>query len=253
MLSLLDTDYALTDEQIAEYRRDGFVSLPDVLVGEQLKLLRDAVAAAVAQESSNDVRPFEAKGTYEQIFIQKVNLWRRHPAVAPFVLSRRFASIAARLEGRTMRIWHDQALFKEPHKGAKTPWHQDSPYWPHHDRAHSTTIWLALKDATIENGCMTFVPGSHLSEFKEVDLGRPDDLFEFAPNFRGVRGEVRELKAGSATFHNGLTFHYAGPNKAASMREAFAVIYMPDGTRYIDNPAHSYRRRGSEGWRSSER
>ena len=135
-----------------------------------------------------------------------------------------------------MRIWHDQALFKEPHRGAKTPWHQDSPYWPHDDRAHSTTIWLALKDATIDNGCMTFVPGTHTSEFQAVNLGRPDDLFEFAPQFKGLRGQVRELKAGSATFHNGLTFHYAGPNKTAAMREALAVIFMPDGTRYIDAP-----------------
>jgi phytanoyl-CoA hydroxylase len=232
MASLLNLEYPLTGDQVTAYRRDGFISLPDVLTGEDLAQLREAVETAVAQENRSDNRPVEAKGTYEQIFIQKVNLWERHPAVAPFVLSPRFGNIATKLEGRPMRLWHDQALFKEPHKGAKTPWHQDSPYWPHDDRAHSTTIWIALKDATLENGCMTFVPGTHHDQFQAVNLGRPDDLFEFAPQFKGIKGEICELRAGSATFHNGLTFHYAGPNKSTAMREAFAVIYMPDGTRF---------------------
>jgi phytanoyl-CoA hydroxylase len=232
MRTLLDMDYALAEDHIECYRRNGFVSLSDVLIGDELRQLREAVESAVTEENRNDTRPFEAKGTYEQIFIQKVNLWERHPRIAAFVLSPRFANLAAALEGRPMRIWHDQALFKEPRNGAKTPWHQDSPYWPHHDRFHSTTLWLALQDATIENGCMTFVPATHHDQFQAVNLGRPDDLFEFAPQFKGVRGEVCELKAGSATFHNGLTFHYAGPNRSAAMREAFAMIYMPDGTRY---------------------
>lgn len=230
---LLDTDYPLSQAQVDQYRRDGFIQLDDVLTGAELEQARQAVEAAVAAESRDDRRSFEQKGVYEQIFIQKVNLWRRHEAVRSLTLSRRFADIAARLEGRPMRVWHDQALFKEPRQGAKTPWHQDSPYWPHDDRKHSTTIWLALKDATVENGCMTFVPGTHrLDTLKGVDLGRPDDIFEWAPQYKGIKGELRELRSGSCTFHNGLTFHYAGPNKSDGMREAFAVIYMPDGVAY---------------------
>jgi phytanoyl-CoA hydroxylase len=231
MPTQIDTDYPLTESQIAEYRRVGFVSLPDVITGDELAAIRDAVAGAVAAESK-DARPVEEKSVYGQIFIQKVNLWQRHESVRRFVLSPRLANIAARLEGMPMRLWHDQALFKEPRKGAKTPWHQDSPYWPLSPRDHCTTIWIALQDATAENGCLTFIPGTHLQEFKEVDLTTPDDLFEFAPQFKGIKGDVRELKAGSATFHNGLTFHYAGPNKSDAMREAFAVIYMPDDTRF---------------------
>jgi ectoine hydroxylase-related dioxygenase (phytanoyl-CoA dioxygenase family) len=231
MPTLIDTEYPLTETQIAEYRRNGFISLPDVITGDDLAAIRDAVAGAVEQENK-DARPVEEKTVYGQIFIQRVNLWERHESVRSFVLSPRFANIAARLEGQPMRLWHDQALFKEPKKGAKTPWHQDSPYWPLSPRTHCTTIWLALQDATAENGCLTFIPGTHLEEFKEVDLTTPDDLFEFAPKFKGIRGEVCELKAGSATFHNGLTFHYAGPNKSAAMREAFAIIFMPDGTRF---------------------
>jgi phytanoyl-CoA hydroxylase len=227
------TDYPLSTEQISQYRRDGYIALKGVVVGNELKQLRSAVEEAVAAETLNDNRSFTEKGVYEQIFIQKVNLWTRFPNVKDFVLSRKFGNIAARLQGKRMRVWHDQALFKEPELGKKTPWHQDAHYWPHDNCRESLSIWIALQDATIENGCMTFIPTTHeLDSLPPVDLGVPDDIFEWAPQFKGLKGEAVELKAGSVTFHNGLTFHYAGPNKSTVMREAFAILYMPDGIRY---------------------
>jgi ectoine hydroxylase-related dioxygenase (phytanoyl-CoA dioxygenase family) len=230
--ALLDTPYPLTDEQVAQYDRDGFVRISNVLDEAELKRLRDAVEWAVEQE--NQPRPpGQTKSTYEQIFIQKVNLWRRHPVIAQFVRSRRLGELASRLCRRPVRVWHDQALFKEPREGAKTPWHQDAVYWPHQQRRDQVSIWIALRDATIQNGCMSFVPCTHkLGVLNAVNLGQPHDLFESAPQFKGVKPTTCELRAGSATFHNGLTFHYAGPNKSDAMREAFAIIYMPDGTTY---------------------
>lgn len=236
-------DYPLSQAQISAYQHDGFICLEDVFVGQHLQSLRDAVESAVATET----RPAEtlldgtprAKGVYEQIFNQKVNLWRRHPKVGEVVTSSRLGNIAARLEGLPMRVWHDQALFKEPlASNNKTPWHQDAPYWPHQDRWHQTTIWIALRDATIENGCMAFVGGTHkIGVLPAVDLSNPQDIFLHAPHIKPVKPKVIELKAGSATFHNGLTFHYAGPNKSDHVREAFAIIYMPDGTTF-DGQGH---------------
>lgn len=224
--------YPLTDEQIAAYRRDGFIQLDNVITPDELAELRDATETAVREESHND-DPNRKKTSYEQIFIQKVNLWRRHPRIAPFVLHRRFADIAARLAGTPVRIWHDQALFKEPRTGANTPWHQDTPYWPHREKELQLTMWLALRDATIQNGCMSFLPGTQLLRHIEpVNLGEPQELYAVAPETRGIKAVTRELKAGSCTFHNGLTFHYAGPNRSDGMREALAVIYMPAYTTY---------------------
>src|ERR1700760_2819887 len=91
--SQLDTDYLLSDEQIAQYRRDGFIQLNDVITGDDLQALRDAVNEAVLAEKGNDKRDVASKGTYEQIFIQVVNLWQRHPKVKPFVLSKRFGNL----------------------------------------------------------------------------------------------------------------------------------------------------------------
>lgn len=233
----LDADYPLSQAQVDQYRREGFIQLNEVLTGEVLQQLRDAVATAVDSEKSRDRlgRPLggppQTPGAYEQIFIQKVNLWTRYPAIKSFVTCRRLGNLAARLSNRSVRIWHDQALFKEPRTGTKTPWHQDAVYWPHQDRWDQITIWIALQDATIHNGCLSFVSGTHtLGPLPAINLGNPQDLFASAPHLKPMKPTTCELRAGSVTFHNGLTFHYAGPNKTDIMREAFAIIYMPDGT-----------------------
>ncbi len=238
----LSDEYPITEEQIQKYRKDGFIACDAVFSGDVLAALREAVEAAVESEKQSDIMghtkaadPSHAtKGTYEQIFIQRVNLWTRHPAVRRFVLSSRLGNLAARLAGRPVRIWHDQALFKEPGTGSnKTPWHQDAVYWPHEDRHDQITIWIALKDATSRNGCMSFVAGTQvLDSIPAIDLFNPQDIFKYAPHIKPVKPVIHELPAGSATFHNGLTFHYAGPNKSDGIREAMAIIYMPDGTTY---------------------
>lgn len=223
----------IAQEQVDQYRRDGFIQIDGVFVGQELQQFRDAVASAVAAEVAAETpETVKSRGAYASIFIQKVNLWTRHEAVKPFVTSKRIGNIAAKLEGRAMRLWHDHALFKEPGKGNnKTPWHQDAPYWPHQDRWRQTSIWVALKDATIHNGCMSFVAGTHsLGALPAINLSNPQDIFDYAPHIKPVKPVTCQLKAGSVTFHNGLTFHYAGPNKSDAVREAIAIIYMPDGT-----------------------
>ncbi len=226
-------DYPLSIQQVTAYQRDGYIKLEDVFTGEDLVAFRDAVEEAV-KEDTKDLDPNRVKGSYEQIFIQCVNLWHRYPAVKPFVLSRRLANIAMKLSGTSVRIWHDHALFKEPHTGAKTPWHQDTPYWPHEQKMHQLTIWVALRDATIHNGCMSFIPGTHrFLDIEPVNLGDPQDLYSVAPQTKGIKPVTCELKAGSVTVHNGMTFHYAGPNRSDGLREAIAIIYMPDGTTYF--------------------
>ena len=131
----MDQDYPLSEEQIDFYRVNGFIQLDDVITGDDLAQLRAAVEEAVANETIPDHNVGgREKNSYEKLFIQKVNLWQRHAKVKEYVLSARFGNIAARLSGYRTRIWHDQALFKEPQTGAKTPWHQDAHYWPHRRR-----------------------------------------------------------------------------------------------------------------------
>jgi phytanoyl-CoA hydroxylase len=229
----LCSDYPVTQAQIDAYRRDGFVVIEDVVTGEALEELRHAVERAVHAENQGRQEARGTRGAYEQIFIQKVNLWTRHPVVKNYALCSRFGNLAAKLAGVDLRVWHDQALFKEPRTGSRTPWHQDAHYWPHVQKDQPITIWIALRNATIHNGCMSFIPGTHtIKTLEPINLADPRDIFELAPQFKRVKPRVCELRAGSCTFHHGLTFHYAGPNKSDDMREAFAVIYMADGTTY---------------------
>lgn len=229
-----DSDYSLSVEQVTFYRENGFVQLNDVVSAQDLRRFKRAVEAAVQSELT-PVQDTAAKSSYEQIFIQKVNLWRRHPELQEFVLSKRFGNIAARLCGQPVRLWHDQALFKEARTGAKTPWHQDVHYWPHSEKGRQLSIWIALQDVTVTNGCMSFIPGSQrYDKVDPVNLASPQELYSVAPQLRGIKPVTCQLKAGSCTFHNGLTFHYAGPNRSAAMREAMVMIYMPDGTTYTE-------------------
>jgi phytanoyl-CoA hydroxylase len=234
---MFDTDYPLTEEQIQFYRQNGFVQLDDVVTGIDLERMRSAITGAVEEEIHGDTRVFSDKTAYEQIFIQRINLWTRHARLREFMLSRRFANIAARLSGYQVRIFHDHALYKEARTGVRTPWHQDAHYWPHQQKHDQLSLWLALVDVPLESGCLAFLPGTqHISDIPAVNLSGGIELRETAPRLKGRKAVCCPLKAGSCTFHNGLTFHYAGPNRSAYVREGVAIIYMPDGTTYSWQP-----------------
>jgi hypothetical protein len=86
----MQDEYPLTPQQIAAYQRDGYIQLNDVITGADLETFRNAVNEAVKRDTAN-LDPNRTKGSYEQIFIQCVNLWHRYPAVKPFVTARRLA------------------------------------------------------------------------------------------------------------------------------------------------------------------
>ena len=106
----------------------------------------------------------EDRDTYGKAFLQIMNLWARDEKVRKFVMAKRFAKIAADLLGvKNVRIYHDQALFKEP-GGGPTPWHQDQYYWPI-DTHNTITMWMPLVDINVDMGMLTFASGSHKTGF----------------------------------------------------------------------------------------
>ena len=124
----LDTEYALSANQIAEYRQNGHIMLRRLLTPDEVAAYRSAILDAVAR-LNRESRPLEERDTYGKAFLQIMNLWVNDEEVKKFTLAKRFAKIAADLLGvENVRIYHDQALFKEA-GGGPTPWHQDQPYW----------------------------------------------------------------------------------------------------------------------------
>jgi ectoine hydroxylase-related dioxygenase (phytanoyl-CoA dioxygenase family) len=230
----------LTAEQIESYRENGFLAVPEFLSADELEVWRRAVDTAVADRGSLRI-PMVADGLddpyYEKVFVQRINLWQTNYDVRGFMLDPRMGEMAARLAGVDgVRLWHDQALFK-PAFGNPTAFHLDTPYWSFWSR-DAISIWVALDDANLQNGCLCYMPGSHrAASFDNVGIGPElDALFQIYPEWRSVEPVACPLPAGGVLFHNGLTFHGAGANLTPRVRRAMTCAYMPEGSVFNGTP-----------------
>jgi ectoine hydroxylase-related dioxygenase (phytanoyl-CoA dioxygenase family) len=218
------------EELIIRFRRDGFVLVPDLLGPDELAQYGAAVDAAVAMRSAHDTRALAEKSRYEQSFIQCQNLWEDCPGVRPLTFHPAITAAAAQLLGvDAIRIWHDQALYKEA-GGRDTDPHQDQPYWPIAE-ADTITAWIPFDGSTVANGAMAYLPGSHrigLRTFVNIFTGPPEDTLG-RDELRAIEPVTLEVPAGSVAFHHGLTFHLAAPNRTDLVRRVHTAIYFADG------------------------
>jgi ectoine hydroxylase-related dioxygenase (phytanoyl-CoA dioxygenase family) len=232
----------LTNEQIAQYQSDGFLVIEDFLSETDLAFWRDALDEAVKKRGGNKLpnrKEVYGKGDdadkayYDNVFSQLINLWQDNEKMREIMLDARLGEMAAKLAGvEGIRIWHDQALIKQPWANP-TSWHLDTPYWSFSDR-RALSIWVALDDATYHNGCLFFIPGSyHKTTFENPGIGKNmGAIFSVYPEFKNAPSVPAVMKAGSCSFHNGLTIHGALPNMTAGYRRAMTCAYMPDGNTY---------------------
>ena len=151
---MLNSDYPISCEQIAQYQRDGHILLEDVLDAAYIPPYREVIEETVAARNK-ETRALKDRDTYGKAFLQTTNLWEHNARVAEYVTARRFAGIAARLMGvERVRLYHDQALFKEA-GGGITPWHQDQHYWPLATN-NTITMWMTLDDIDVDMGTLRF-------------------------------------------------------------------------------------------------
>jgi ectoine hydroxylase-related dioxygenase (phytanoyl-CoA dioxygenase family) len=228
----LDSPYVLDAEQRASYARDGHIVLRGVVDPGELLPYRDLFLEAV-QARSASVKPMAERDTYGKAFLQIMNLWRDDARLQRYVFAKRFAKIAADLMGVDgVRLYHDQALYKEP-GGGFTPWHQDQHYWPL-ATDKTITLWMPLIDIQASMGTMNFASGSHTEGYlgdMEISDTSEATLAEFVRS-KGY-GVVNhgDMRGGDATFHSGWTLHGAGPNDSETLREVMTIIYYADGTK----------------------
>lgn len=229
------TPYEVTDEKVAFYQKNGYVQFDNVLNSEEVEALRAAVARA-KDKKSGLVRDLAGDGGANAKILQMLNLWESNPEAEAYVRGGRVAAMAARLtSSKEIRLYHDQALVKDPGPSAASPWHQDQPYWPSKEWG-MLSCWMALDDVTIDRGCMQFIAGSnHWGEFDPISFeGDGSELKDLVSDEQRAQWNPIpvELKAGSCTFHHGLTFHYTKPNTTDQSRRAFVAIFIPDGVNY---------------------
>jgi phytanoyl-CoA hydroxylase len=220
-----------SDAEITTYRREGFLTVDDFLDADELYLLRDVITSAVEARP----RPLTGKNS-EKAFTQRMHLRRVDERVRRLVDDRRIGRLVATLEGvDAVRLYLDQALVKEPY-GAPTQYHLDMPWWAF-DSEHACTIWIALDDATIDNGCLYFVPGSHRRRLSTaVDLGPEHGALFAAHPEAAAPARPAPLPAGGASFHNGHTIHGAGANMTPGRRRAMTIAFMPGDSTYNGVP-----------------
>ena len=238
----------LSIEQIQFFQSNGFIVIEDFLSPEELTKWREAVTEAIKERNGVKIPGKELKvgmddginkdsEYYSKVFDQLLNLWQTNHKVKEIMLDERLGKMAAQLSGANgIRIWHDQALFKRPWANP-TSWHLDTPFWSFFDRK-ALSIWVALDDATLENGCLYFIPASFKeTTFEYKGIGKNmDGIFEVYPQFAQVASISASMKAGSCSFHNGLTIHGAGPNMSSGHRRAMTCAYMPDGNTFNGEP-----------------
>jgi hypothetical protein len=212
---------------VAAFRRDGFVHAPALLTPAEVAAFVAAVDAAVESRKRGDTRALGEKSPYEQSFLQCEYLWEDFPAVRPLTFHPRIAGLAATLLGApAVRLWHDQALYKEA-GGRETDAHQDHAYWPVNE-LDMITAWIALTDIDREMGAMGYVAGSQHAECEFVDIfskpGSGKDLEARHPPATFV-----PCKAGEVIYHGARTVHMAGPNRSDRPRRVHTAIYFADG------------------------
>jgi ectoine hydroxylase-related dioxygenase (phytanoyl-CoA dioxygenase family) len=222
-------------------------------VTNEITKYRCGIADSV-QRLSSETRPIEDRSTYDKAFLQVTNLWTKDEAVRRFVFEKRFAQIAAELLGvEKVRLYHDQALFKEP-GGGHTPWHQDKFYWPL-DTDKMITMWMPLVDVSEEMGLVRFASGSHVDgPVENVEISdESEEIFSRYISEKEFRIDgPANMTAGDATFHLGWTIHSAGPNLSTQMREVMTVIYFADGAR-ITEPASAAQQADLDAWFPGQR
>ncbi len=247
-LPLLNDCLQLDAAQVNDFRKNGHTLVKNVLHPDEVPAFRNAINKA-AYAYNTETRSLNERDTYGKAFLQIMNLWEADDDVRQFTLAKRFAKIAADLLGvEQVRIYHDQALYKEP-GGGLTPWHQDQYYWPLSTNK-TVTMWMPLINITEEMGMLTFASGSHQEGFVgnlaiSDDSEAQIDKLVKDKNYPVVRPET--MNAGDATWHYGWTLHNAPGNLSVVTREVITIIYYADGAT-VTEPKNEHQENDRNRW-----
>lgn len=226
LIDELNAPYTVGPKAIDFYREKGYIKLKDVLSPAVLAYYGTIITDLVFKLNTL-IKPMEERTTYERAFLQIMNLWREDERAKEFVFSKRLARIATDLMGVTgVRIYHDQALYKEP-SGGITPWHADQFYWPLAS-PNTVTVWIPLQQTPMEMGPLAFAEGS-----QHVEIGRDIEISDASEKI--LADELHQqnfpmhdtpFDLGEVSYHAGWTFHRAGPNVSDRPRKVMTMIYM---------------------------
>ena len=257
----------LTQRQVEQFHRDGFLNAGAVLGDDELEELSADLDRIIAKGpdgfAGDEPRPVSFRdlnsnsdaATATPVW-QIVNIWEAAASFERLVYHPAIVTGISQLTGLgDLQVWHDQVQYKPAAIGGATGWHQDAPAWPTLEPMTQVSAWIPLDDADLENGCMWMVPGSYrwgdqrdyfmsrpaaerplsLEEFPRIgqDFTLPADAEQ-----REITAQPCPVRRGEVHFHHALTWHGSPINSSKRQRRAVAIHYMTGAARYTGRGQH---------------
>ncbi|MBT8183688.1 MAG: phytanoyl-CoA dioxygenase family protein [Eudoraea sp.] len=231
--------YKLSDQQLAHFHEYGYVAGIKMLEDSQVEVLRNDLAEIVDPNHPAHHLFYEFHSNESQdpnaVLFHSLGHWRITDGFHDVLWNPAFIMAAYQLlEYKPVRFWHDQLFCKPAQHGGVVAWHQDYSYWTRTVAMQHLTCWTGLDDATVANGCLHYIPGSHKWGLLDAPAlaGDMDGLLNYLnEDQKAAFNPVPvELRKGYATFHHPLMVHGSYENKSHLSRRAFVLNVFADGT-----------------------
>ena len=231
--------YRLTDEQVAHFHEYGYLSGIKLLEDDQIEVLRNQLSEVIdpkhpAHHLFYEFHSNESEDS-DSVLFHSLGQWRIASGFHDILWNPAFVMAGHQLlENKPVRFWHDQLFYKPAKHGGVVAWHQDYSYWTRTIAMQHLTCWTGLDDATIENGCLHYVPKSHKWGLLDAPslAGDMNGLMKYLTEEqkKEFKPVAIEMKKGYGTFHHPLMVHGSYENKSEMSRRAFVINVFADGT-----------------------
>jgi phytanoyl-CoA hydroxylase len=263
----------LSADQKAQFERDGFLPVRGLLRQDEVESIKEVLAHYLrtglhllsgGQLPETDV--VQVDGVLIQlepaVLSDKVrvsdplyaarkvwNLYGNDTLVTGLIRDKRILGLVMGILGDEVWFFADKALLKPPHIGVEKPWHQDIPYFPFEPKEPylHVAVWIALDEATAENGCMQYLPGSHRWGNLTTSTAWTETVSHLAVDEGRIdpsRAIIVEAQPGDVVLHDGMVLHYSAPNRSSKPRWAFVLDYLSTRARYTGEGEPPYPRIG---------
>lgn len=235
--------YRLSDAQVAQYHRDGYVAGIRLLDEKQVDRLKAELSELIDPNHPRNSLFYEFNSNEStdpsRVLFHALGAWRITVGFHDILFNPAFTVPASQLLDGAVRFWHDQLFCKPAQHGGVVAWHQDYSYWTRTQPMAHLTCWIALDDATRENGCLQYVPGSHRWPLLPVTgLAGDMDAIQTVLNEEQratFKPKAIEIKRGEASFHHPLMVHGSYENRTDGPRRATVINVFRDGVRSSSN------------------
>jgi phytanoyl-CoA hydroxylase len=221
----------LNTQQIQFFKENGYLIIHDIIsetdVAQYRQMYDDFLSGKIDTGKNRSDLGAELGNTQGTENITQI-MWPSDfvTAVTEMPYHQNALQVAQALLGPDMEMDFDMLINKAPHTNTPTPWHQDAAYWVALPDTRAVSCWLALDHATVDNGCMWYVPGSHLKDLRPHRFaGKAGGALQCdATESEGI---AIEIPPGACILHDGKTLHYSRGNATGSQRRAFIINYRP--------------------------